>query len=406
MPPLDLVPATVASERRPIPLVDVPLPPQKPPAAAPPAPAASPAPAPAQTRPPGYQAFYGLQEDPFSATTDPRFLYHSTAHDRAAQSMLDAIRVRDGIVLLTGPIGIGKTLLCKAIIEQLDRRTLTSLVEDPFVSAEQLLKRVLVDFGVISAADLAKGKLAKASRAGLHAALRDFLYTLAPLEAFAVVIIDEAHKLSAELFDQIRVLADSGREGQLLQVMLVGEPPIIAKLGRPELRGLYQRITVRSTIGPLEADEIDGYIKYRMSAAGATSRAVFSGSALTRLFELSGGVPRIVNLLCERALAAGHRKKSSLIGATLIDAAADELDLAPPASKRSLAQRAGIIAAFVVLAILGAGGGLFVFRAQLADVFNQWVATPAPPQNPSLLLPSPYRPTPADQLEREAQDLI
>ena len=382
-------------ERRPIPYVDPP-------------PATSPPPQPERraSQPRTYETFYGLNERPFSPTPDLRFLYHSTAHDRALQAMLDAIRRRDGIVMLTGGAGVGKTILCQAIVEQLDRRTLTSLVADPLVSAEQFLKKVLLDFGVISAADLSKGKLAHAKRADLLTALRDFLYTLPPLEAFAVVIIDEAQSLSADLLGQIRLLAETGGGEELLQVMLVGQPSLASALAKPALRQLFQRVTVRSTLRPLDGDEIGGYVAHRLSVAGTRPRVEFDDAALSRVYELSGGVPRVVNVLCDRALATGQRASASTINVRMVNAAAEELDLAPPATQRSVAQKAAAIAALLVLVVIGAAAGAFVFRSQVAALLDQWQAPPPLPARPHLPLPSPYTPMPADAAERAAQDLI
>lgn len=383
------------SERRPIPYVDPPratIPPPQPERRA--------------SRPLTYEAFYGLNEQPFGAPPDLRFLYHGAAHDRALQAMLDAIRRRDGIVLLTGGVGIGKTMLCQAIVEQLDRRTLTSLVADPLVSAEQFLKKVLLDFGVISSADLSKGKLAHASRADLLTALRDFLYTLPPLEAFAVVIIDEAQKLSADLLGQIRLLAETGGDEELVQVMLVGQPSLQSALAKPEHRQLLRRVTARSTLGPIDGDEVGGYVAHRLSVAGTRPRVEFDDAALSRVYELSRGVPRVVNLLCDRALAAGRRASASLINERMVNAAAEALDLAPPATRRSIAYKAAAIAVLVVLVILGAAAGAYVFRSQVAAWLNQWQAPPPLPPQPRLPLPSPYTPPPADAAERAAQDLI
>ena len=155
-----------------------------------------------------YETFYGLNEKPFSLSSDPRFLYHSAAYDRVSQQILGAIGRREGIVLLTGGIGSGKTTLCRAVIERIDRRTFTSFVLDPFVTIEDLLKTILVDFGVISRADLLRGRLSTATRHELVIALREFLLSLLPLKAFAVVIIDEAQNLSVNVLEQVRVLAD------------------------------------------------------------------------------------------------------------------------------------------------------------------------------------------------------
>jgi general secretion pathway protein A len=352
-----------------------------------------------------YEPFYGMQDRPFSLSADPRFLFHSAAHDRAAQAMLDAIRQREGVVVLTGPIGVGKTLLCRALVEQLDRRTLTSLVVDPSVPPEKLLKTVLLDFGVISAADLTTGKLARASASDLAAALRDFLHTLKTLQAFAVVIVDDAHRLLPDRLDQIRRLAEIGGEERLLQIILVGEPTLMSKIAKPDLRVLLQRVTVRTALGPLAADEVDGYLRHRLDVSGANPRLEFTSGAIRRVFELSRGVPRVVNLLCDRALTAGYDKSSHRIDDRLINGAAEDLDLATPGSRSSVAQIAGVIFALVVLAILGASAAVLVFQPRVAVLIDQWEDRPAPPGKPALSIPSPYAPTPAEQLERADQDL-
>src|SRR5262249_56812786 len=144
----------------------------------------------ADRHPPGaaadpYEPFYGLHEKPFALSTDPRFFYHSTPHDAVSQRLLTAIRDREGLVVLTGDIGASKTTLCRTVFEQLDRRTLTSLVDDPFISGEELLKTVLADFGVMSRDELAHGPFA--TRHGLSTTLQAFVESLAPLQAGAVV---------------------------------------------------------------------------------------------------------------------------------------------------------------------------------------------------------------------------
>ena len=144
-----------------------------------------------------YEIFYALHEKPFSATTDLNFLYHSMSHDRAAQEILSAIGRRDPVVVLTGDAGTGKTTLCRAVIEEIDRRTFTSLLSDSFVTAQDLVKTILIDFGVLSRADLAGGRLSNATPGELKLSLREFLKSLADLSAFAVVFIDDAHNLSS-----------------------------------------------------------------------------------------------------------------------------------------------------------------------------------------------------------------
>ena len=318
-------------------------------------------------------------EQPFSLSSDPRFLYHSVAHDRAAQAMLDAIRRRDGVVVLTGEPGVGKTILCRAVMEQLDRRTLTSLVADPFDSAEDLLKTVLVDFGVISRDDVAHGRLARASLAELSAVVRDFLFSLAPLQAFAVVIIDEAQRLSVELLDQIRAVGELGRNERLLQLMLVGHPALSSTLAKPELRQLLRRVSARASLGPLASDEIAGYVSHRLGLAGMGPRVEFDDPSIARLYDLSGGVPRTINLLCDRALAMGQAGYASTIDGRMVDSAAAELDLAPLASRGSLVRVAAIVAVLALLGVLGAAAGAFVFHTDLFALISRWQSTPASP---------------------------
>jgi general secretion pathway protein A len=333
--------------------------------------------------PPDYETFYGLREQPFSlASSDLKFLYHSSAHDRAAQTMLGAIWRREGVVLLTGEMGIGKTMLCQAVVEQLDRRTVISFITESFAAPEDLLRKVLGDFGVISRADLAAGKLRNAPREELSSALRDFLFSLAPLQAFAVVIIDEAQDLSVDVLDEIRLLADAERDERLLQVVLVGQPSLTAMLARRRMRGLAQRISVRWTLGPLAAEEIAGYVGHRLSVAGANARVEFDDRAIHRIFEISRGVPRIVNVLCDRALSAGWRISAGIIDDRLVRTAAEDLELAPRLSRASTFGAAVLIAILVLFAGVGAGIAAYVLREELATVMSDWQDIPAPPPGP------------------------
>jgi general secretion pathway protein A len=342
----------------------------------------------------GYEGFYGFSEPPFTLDADPRFLYHSGSYDHVAQQVLDAIRRRDGIALLTGDAGVGKTTLCRAVIDQLDRRTLTSFVADPLVTPEALLKTVLVDFGVISASDVAAGKLSKASRADLHTALRDFLYSLAPLQAFAVIIVDEAQRLSTELLEEVRVLADTGGDEQLLQLLLVGEPSLLGKLSRRELRPTFGRVTARASLGPMAADEIAGYIAHRLAVVTEGSRVAFDSEAAERLYALSGGVPRVVNLLCDRALAAGYKASAKTIGVRFVERAAEALDLMPPSPPPSVVVRMVLAGVFALLVLMGAVAGAFVFRSDVARMVEKWQARPNAPDPPRLEVPPGYRPAP------------
>ena len=339
-----------------------------------------------------YETFYGLNERPFSLSTDPKFFYHSTAHDHVSQAMLGAIGRREGMVVMTGERGVGKTTLCRAIIDQLDRRTLTSLVADRFGSTDDLLKTVLEDFGVISHDDIARGALASASRVDLAAALHGFLVSLAALQAFAVVIVDDAHDLPIGVLDQVRVLAESIGDEPALQIALVGQPSLDKMLGRSELRELSQRVSTRCRLKPIAADEASGYIAHRLGVAGTSPRVEFDETAAARVHELSGGVPGAINLLCDRTLEAGFKVSASLLDDQLVKTAAEDLDLSPPSSRSSWAQRAAIAAALLVLLLIGAAAAAFVFRSELSTLVGQWQNIPSSPSRPQPATQEPIGP--------------
>ncbi len=191
-----------------------------------------------------YEQFYGLREKPFSLSSDPRFLYKSPAHKAAFNNLLTAIRRREGLIVLTGDIGTGKTTLCRAVLENLDRKTFTAFVPDPFVSREDLLKMLLIDFGVMSVDDLRSGRLKDVSRPDLSYPLYDFLKSLQPLNAVAVMIIDEAQNVPPPLLEEIRILSDLEDREKLLQVVLVGQLELRAHLKLPEMRQVDQRVSV------------------------------------------------------------------------------------------------------------------------------------------------------------------
>ena len=269
-----------------------------------------------------YEPFYGLKEKPFSLTSDSRFFYHSRSHAPAFDDLLAGIRRRESLNVLTGDIGTGKTTLCRAVLQNLDRKTFSAFVPDPFASREDLLKVLLMDFGVASVDDLTSGRLRDASRTELSYLLYEFLGTLAPLQAFAVVIIDEAQNLSIPLLEEIRILSDA--DGQL-QVVLVGQLELRHKLKLPEMRQVDQRVSVHCNLSPLECDGVAGYVAHRLQTAGGSpDRVRFSPEAIEGIYRVSGGVPRLINRLCDRALYQGHLRRVATIDRQILEAAVPE----------------------------------------------------------------------------------
>ncbi len=355
--------------------------------------------APRPVEAPGYETFYGLSEPAFDLSADPKFFYHSTSHDRVAQQLLTAVRCREGCVLVTGDPGAGKTAICRVVVDQLDRRTLTSVVLHPCRSIEAVLRTVLADFGVIARED---GAGTPATRERLTAALASFLGSLAPLEASAVVVIDDAHDLPIGVLAELPSLADAGP----LQLVLVGHPPLAKALKRRGLRALDRQIAVRCRVAPLRSDEILDYVRHRLAVAGANPRVDFDDIAVARIHELTRGLPQLVNRLCDRALVCGFDVSASVIDVRLVNLAAETLDLEPPPSGARVAGRL-LMAGFLLTALMlvGATGALWVFRASVARAIAQWEHAPAAPSAPAPRLPAPTpAPPPGAGLRDSAAD--
>jgi general secretion pathway protein A len=293
----------------------------------------------------GYETFYGFHDRPFGPAPDLRFLYHSAAHDAASEALLTAITRRDAVTVLTAPSGAGKTLLCAAVIDQLDRRTMTSVIRDPFLTLDDLLERMLIDFGVVSREDTrAKGGRHDA----LTAALQSFSSSLAPLQAAAVIVIDDAHRLAADVIDHLDILTSGG--GGALVLILAGEPGLLKMLKRPALRALDERIAARVALGPLAGDEMPGYIAHRLRVAGDAARVQFDDDAIEVMYTLSKGVPGVVNAIGDRALSHGLESSAAVIDATLIEQASRDLGLVSARDRR-----AAILTLFFYLGLMLAG---------------------------------------------------
>ncbi|HYB96792.1 MAG TPA: AAA family ATPase [Vicinamibacterales bacterium] len=310
-----------------------------------------------------YEDYYGFVQPPFSLTPDPRFLYRSESHDVALQQVWQAIRRKEGFIVLTGDIGTGKTTLCRTLLEQFDQTTFTALILNPFLSVEELLREVLLSFGVVSKDALKTGRLATASKHELVRTLHDFLLSLVPLHGSAVLIIDEAQHLSSDVLEEIRVLSNLETNDQkLLQVVIVGQLNLLDLLQKAELRQLDQRISIRCSLKPLTREEVEAYVTHRLWVARGSTSVSFTAAAFDLVHSISGGVPRMINLVCDRALMVGCEKQTSRISEDHVVAAAAQLGqevpknkirgergtTAAPGTKRTLAMAA---AAIIVLTI-------------------------------------------------------
>jgi len=271
---------------------------------------------------PLYEAFYGLREQPFALTTDPRFLFMGDAHRRAYEELLTGLRRREGLMVLTGDTGMGKTTLCRAVINALGPRTFSALILNPYMSDAEVLRVILRDFGLVTREEIRNGAFAKADVPQLLDTLEGFLKSLIDLNSFAVVIIDEAQSLSAKVLDQIRVLGGIESEGRrLLQIILVGQPDLLTTIRSDAMKALDDRVSRRAVLGPLPPSDVDDYIQHRLTVAGGKDTIEFTAESVNLVAELTRGVPRRINLLCDRTLEAGRVEGTTVITPEIVQRA-------------------------------------------------------------------------------------
>jgi type II secretory pathway predicted ATPase ExeA len=341
-----------------------------------------------------YERYYGFTEKPFSLTPDPKYLYRSESHGNAFDLLQYAISRREGFVVVTGDIGTGKTTLCRALLEKIDRTTFTALVLNPFLTEEDLLKRILQDFGVISREELKAGRLAKVTKQELIDSLYDFLLGLIPLKASAVLIIDEAQNLPLPVLEQIRILSNLETDKEkLLQIILVGQLDLQTLLRSPELRQLDQRVSIRYELKPLDQETVAAYVAHRLTIAGGSAAVAFSAKALEQVYRLSGGIPRLINLICDRALLAGFSEQASRITPEMVINAAQSLDVQPavsPGLGRTAGGGASLSAAAAVVllaAALGVGATALLYQRFAGGVVHAQASSPA--QRPMAVATAP-----------------
>ena len=265
-----------------------------------------------------YLEYLGLRERPFANTADPSFLYLSKRHREALSHMIFGIRERKGFVEITGDIGTGKTTICKTLLRQLDSSTKTALILQPNLSELQLLQAIVQDFGL---------NPMRTDRFALFNRLNRFLLEQAEQGHNIVLIIDEAQNLSLRVLEQIRMLSNLETDkDKLIQIILVGQPQLRDKLGSPALEQLRQRIGVRYHITPLDLDEVRTYIEHRLRVAGSDGALTWLPEALDEVYRCSRGVPRLINLICDRSLLACYVLQVKEIDAAVVRRSYQELE--------------------------------------------------------------------------------
>ena len=300
-----------------------------------------------------YLQFFGLNETPFSITPDPAFVYLSAAHREALAHLLYGIGQggAGGFVQLTGEVGTGKTTLCRVLLEQVPEDTRIALILNPLVTPRELLTSLCEELGmdVTGLADSSKS---------LVDALNRFLLTEHAAGRRVVVVIDEAQNLSPEALEQVRLLTNlETAKDKLLQIVLLGQPELRVLLQRKSLRQLAQRITARYHLAPLGLQETAAYVRHRMHVAGA-QQSPFKRSAIKALFNRSEGIPRLINIIADRALVGAYAEESTQVSARLVNVAADDVRPSETRVRKSrwpgiVATASALLLAAVTLGMLG-----------------------------------------------------
>jgi general secretion pathway protein A len=299
-----------------------------------------------------YLVFHGFREKPFNLTPDPRFVYLSETHREAFAHLLYGINNRAGFIVLTGEVGSGKTTVLRALLSQLPAdRHHSALILNPSFSPSSLLRIINRELGIPAG---------KSDHEGLLEALNQFLLEQKAKGHNVVLIIDEAQGLEAPVLEQIRLISNLETDQEkLIQIVLSGQPELLRILGRNEMRQLNQRITVRYHLKPMSFQDTVSYINHRLDLAGGRGKVVFSRKAIKRIYRYSGGLPRLINAACDRALLAGYIRDTGRIGYRIAGAGVKDMrgDLAPYPRKGLI-----LIPAFVMMATLF-----------LADIHFKWL---------------------------------
>ncbi len=300
-----------------------------------------------------YLQFFGLSEAPFAITPDPAFVYLSAAHRDALAHLLYGVGTggAGGFVQLTGEVGTGKTTICRCLLEQVPEDTIIALILNPMLTPIELLATICEEL------DVAVSGIENSSKA-LVDALNAYLIKQHALGKRVVVIIDEAQNLSPEALEQVRLLTNlETAKDKLLQMVLLGQPELRQLLQRQNLRQLAQRITARYHLSPLGEKETAAYVRHRMQVAGAR-QSPFNRAALRSLYKRSGGVPRLINIIADRALAGAYARELNSVTARLVNSAADEVQ--PSETRVQKSGWPGVIAVVSLILLVGISFSIWV----------------------------------------------
>ena len=266
-----------------------------------------------------YSHYFGLTEAPFAISPNPRYLYMSEAHREALAHLLYGLGSDGCMILLTGEVGTGKTTLCRCLLEQLPENTEVAVVLNPRLTAREMLKTICEEFGLLPEHGIGSIKT-------YIDALNAHLLRAHANDRNIAIIIDEAQNLSVDVLEQLRLLTNlETPTRKLLRIILLGQPELRQMLERPELSQINQRITSRYHLGPLAPEDVRAYIDHRLKVAGDHGAPLFSDKAIRHAIHLTGGVPRLINVLCDRALLGAYALNSDHVDLEIMRQAGEEI---------------------------------------------------------------------------------
>ena len=266
-----------------------------------------------------YFEYYGLVKPPFEMTPDPSFLFLGEAHREGLATLVYGVKAGKGFVMLTGEVGTGKTTLLHALLGQLDSATKSAFIFNPRLTPLGFFRVLFEELDI---------KPRRNHKADYLLQLNEYLIERLGKNEKTLLIVDEAQNLSIEMLEEIRLLSNlETPRSKLIQIMLVGQPELKEMLRKPELRQLRQRIALSHHLRPFDEDETREYVEDRLRRAGHTGGRIFKRGALRALYRISGGTPRLVNVLCDSALLMGFARDQKTIDAKMIREAASDLDM-------------------------------------------------------------------------------
>ncbi len=320
-----------------------------------------------------YKDYFGLIKKPFSIVPDPRYFFLSAGHREALAHLLYGIKTEGGFILLTGEIGTGKTTACRRLIELLPPDMEVAFILNPKLTAEELLATICDEFGIGYPSGNQSIKV-------FVSLINDYLLQIHNQGRRALLILEEAQNLKPEVLEQIRLLTNlETNEQKLLQMIMIGQPELRQLLAQPQLLQLSQRITARFHLGPLSREEISKYVSYRLSVAGLDRNRLFPPPIIKRLYQLSGGIPRTINAICDRALLGVFVQGKDQVDKKTLNKAAEEISGRKSTGWLKPMIFLPLLATILLILFVALGTGYYLNRWPASEVSTRMVVQAIPP---------------------------